>query len=203
MESKLPASRAALAAALLIAAAGCGSSPPSRFYLLAATGEPAVEPERAREQGPFLHVGPVLLPDYLERDQIVTRVAGSRLVLGEYDRWAEPVEKGFMRVLVQVLARELPDAQVVSEPSGPGGPRYRLAVDVLQFDVSADRRARLEVRWSLQDLEQDASIARRATYVRPAGADGYEEAVAALGATIADMARDVASAVRAPRAAGG
>jgi uncharacterized protein len=192
MHSIVPSSRIALAAALLIAATGCGSSAAARFYLLAPAGEPPLEPELVREEGPLLYVGPVRLPGYLARDQIVTRAGSSRLVLGEYDRWAEPVEQGFVRVLVQDLSRELPAMQVVPELSEAGSPGSRLALDVQRFDLGEDRLARLAVRWVFQDREREITVARRAVYVRPAGAEGYDASVAALSATLADLSRDVA-----------
>jgi len=192
MESNTPAAGIALACTLLLA--GCGSTAPSRFYLLAASGDPAREAELVEEDGPLLLVGPVLMPDYLQRDEIVTRAGPSRLVLADYDRWAEPVEQGFLRVLVQDLTRALPGLRVAPELSAQGEPRYALAVSVLRFDLGEDRLARLEVRWTLRERAGGASTARRAIYVRPADGDGYEAAVRALGETIADMSRDVAAA---------
>ena len=58
---------------------------------------------RARPIG----VGPVTVPDYLDRPQIATRSSSSSLQFSEFDRWAEPLEKNLMRVLAD-------------QPLGPG-----------------------------------------------------------------------------------
>jgi uncharacterized protein len=77
----------AISVALLVVLTGCASTPPSRFYTLSAM--PKVLPVNlpADLPGDFsLGVGPVNIPQYLDREQIVTRVGENELVLAEFDR---------------------------------------------------------------------------------------------------------------------
>ena len=53
---------------------GCSwNSSPVHFYVLAASRQTAPAPSTAREPGPTIGVGPITLPRYLERNNIVTR----------------------------------------------------------------------------------------------------------------------------------
>ena len=52
---------------------GCGSTAPSRFYLLTPMVD-STDARPAHEQGLVLGIGPVQLPEYVNRPQIVTRV---------------------------------------------------------------------------------------------------------------------------------
>jgi uncharacterized lipoprotein YmbA len=61
-------------------------------------------------------IGPVTLPKYLDRPQIVTFTSPYALNVVEFDRWAEPLESTFVRVLAENLALLLPRAHVVVSP---------------------------------------------------------------------------------------
>src|SRR5512147_1114381 len=101
---------------------GCGNfSPradPSRFFTLTAIAQPAAPAakESSNPGGVSLGIGPIRLPGYLDRQEIVTRVSPNRMDLSEYDQWAEPLETNFNRVLGQNLAILLPINRLVFFP---------------------------------------------------------------------------------------
>ena len=79
---------------LLLCLATCASSPPSNFYRLT----PAV----AHVPGgptPSLGIGPVDIPEFLNRNALVYTRGGNQLQLAESERWAEPLDDGITRVL--------------------------------------------------------------------------------------------------------
>ena len=84
----------ALVAELLLL--GCGTlsakPDPSRFFTLSALtqNEPNAAKQPSGMPGISLGVGPVTLPGYLVRQEIVVRVARNQLILSEHDRWAVP-----------------------------------------------------------------------------------------------------------------
>ena len=99
-----------LATALLTSA--CASSPPSQFYLLEAAPATATF-SAASTTAPRLGIGAIVLPDYLNRPQIVLRDHGGRLLLRERERWAEPLEDGVRRTLGENLGQLLGAGQEV------------------------------------------------------------------------------------------
>src|SRR5437879_2194311 len=83
--------------ALAIALTGCGPilaprADPAKFYLLTPTADPPSVQTAAVQSsagGFTLGLGPVKLPPYLDRPEVVTRSAPNRLDLSKTDRWGE------------------------------------------------------------------------------------------------------------------
>ena len=65
-------------------------------------------------------VGPVHLPRYLDRPQIITRTKGTDLKLAEFHHWAEPLADTFMRVVSENLSTLVPTDRVYLHPWGVG-----------------------------------------------------------------------------------
>ena len=78
-----------LSLVLLTLLSGCARSTPTRYYLL----ESALEPVKADTLPTRnLRVAQVTVPDYLDRNSIVSRVNGeTELVVSQFHAWAEPV----------------------------------------------------------------------------------------------------------------
>jgi len=137
------------APALLILPAltgGCsGRSAPARFYMLAAVphspvATPSTEPGRAPELG----IGPVTLPRYLERTNIVTR-RGMEMEVAEFDRWAEPLSESVPRAIAANLATLLRTERIVVFPwSNTASIERQIVIDVIRFGqrTPLHRRAR-------------------------------------------------------------
>ena len=88
--------------ALILAA--CGTTHNYRYYTLASV--PAVPDGRAADAGKVPHIlglGPVTIPDYLDRPQIVLRTSRNELVLSENSRWAGSLANDSVRVLEENL----------------------------------------------------------------------------------------------------
>src|ERR671924_270261 len=107
------------------------ASQPSRFYLLSAgPNTDTASPETSGQQGPTIGVGPVTLPRYVDRPQIVTRTGPYEIKLAEFDRWAEALDANFTRVLADNLSLLLPTARVVMSPWPRATPLdYQVTVD--------------------------------------------------------------------------
>lgn len=189
----------ALAAALPLLA-GCmtlGSRPePARYYLL----EPeATTQDPAREPLPAVGVGPVRLPAYLDRREIVTRAGPGRLDVASTDRWAAPLEDLFVGVLAEDLRAAVPAGAVVVWPwSVAAAPEWSVSVEVLRFESEADGTVVLEARWVVAKggvpAKRGATLARE----RRSAPDLAATAVA-LSRSIGALARDLAAAVDASR----
>ena len=76
----------------------------SKIFVLFSPLKAAERQDLDRSGQISLGVGPVRLPGYLDRREIVTRVAQSRFDVSENDRWAEPLDENFTHVLAQNLS---------------------------------------------------------------------------------------------------
>ena len=79
--------------------------------------------------------GPVTVPPYLDRPQIVTRTSRAKLVLADFDQWAGPLADTIARVLSEDLSLLVPMERVVLHPGrGRSTRTTRSSVEAWQFD---------------------------------------------------------------------
>jgi uncharacterized protein len=193
--------RGAVLGASLILLTGClGLQQPSRFYVLGAP--PSAEPASAAvpaEQGPAIGLGPLTLPKYLDRPQLVTRTSPYELKFAEFDRWAEPLEVNFSRVLAENLSVQIPTDHLALFPWPRNTPiDYQVTVNVTEFYGHKDGQSALVAQWSIFKEEgKEALLSRKSRFGASAGTQDYGAMVAAMSQTIADLSREIAGALRA------
>jgi uncharacterized lipoprotein YmbA len=193
-----------LAFCMLLAA--CGGTTPTHFYtlssLMAAPGEamPA-----AAAKNLTVGVGPVTLPEYLNRPQIVTRDGSNRMILADFDSWIEPMDGLFTRTLAEDLSLLLGTDDVVQLPERrPVQLDYRVAVDVMRFDVDSSGNAVLDARWQLsRDDDERLLRAARSTVVEPVKPGDQAAGAQGLSRALGAMSRQIAAAIAADRAGAG
>ena len=184
--------------------AGCGSlSPrpdPSKFFTLSSSF-PTAEVAATNPGGATvaLGIGPIKFPGYLDRQEIVLRTAQNRFEVSENERWAEPLDENFARVLGQNLAALLGTDRIISYPwPGDRKPILRVEIEVLAFEANAAYDAQLSARWVVLDGGTKKSLDLRVSRVtRPARDKSIDGAVAALSEAVGDLSREIADAVRA------
>jgi uncharacterized lipoprotein YmbA len=186
-------------------AAACASSPPTRFYLLSSVDEAPIA-GGAEARAPFVVViGPVSLPDYLDRPQIVTRQGENSLEIASLHRWAGSLQDMIARVLAEDVAARLPRDRIVPFPSARGSELdYRVAVDIGRFDVDDRGEAVLVAGWRVYGRSGRAFVdAGEATARSQAASDGYDDRVAAMSRALGDLGAELARAVLQLEASGG
>jgi len=144
-------------------------------------------------------VGPVMLPKYLDRPQIVTTTKTSELKLAEFDRWAEPLRDNFSRVLTEDLSKALGTDRVAVFPrESAASYDYQIIVTVIRFDGESGGNAVLSVRWSIfGEAGKKELFTKKTDISEPAGAQGYEALVSAQSRAIAELSKEIAGAIKA------
>jgi hypothetical protein len=172
---------------------------PSRFFSLTAIAQPAAlaVKESSNPGGVSLGIGPIRLPGYLDRQEIVTRVSPNQIDLSEYDHWAEPLETNFDRVLGQNLSVLLPVNRLVFFPwETTRSPTYQLEVEVLRFEANAAGDVQLSARWVVLETSKKVALKSGETLLsRQPATKSTDAAVAALSETLADLSREIANAI--------
>jgi len=187
-----------LAVVALLALGAClgPRTDPSAFFLLSS-------PVPAAEGAPVpvsIGLGPVTLPGYLDRPQIVTRLSDDEISLAEADRWAEPLAANLLRTLEENLAKLLPGSSYVGYPwYAADAPDYAVTLDVRRFEADASGAVVLDAIWRLDrgDARVDGGAAR---IEDQADGPGRAAAVAAHSRALAELSREIVAGVR--RAAG-
>ena len=132
--------------------AGCsGISPPAHFYTLQPdlTIAPAAD---ARTLS--IGLGPVDLPDLLNRPQIVVRTNAYSVDRAEFHLWAGDLKDSMLRMLSHQIMHDLGTEHVAIYP----WPRhrvldYQVRIDILRFDGELGGSAALQGTWTLIDGE--------------------------------------------------
>ncbi len=193
----------ALAVAAALGLAACVSlkrTPEARFFTLRSVLGPAEVPPAAARPGSLVGLLPVVLPEHLERPQLVTWSRPGELRIDEYLRWAEPLDEGIARTLAEDLDALLPAHPVVRSPwPAPVVPFCRVRVELRVFGPRESGEVVLEGRWAVLPHGEGRSFVHRSTSLRrplPARAGGDPAAgVEAMSALLADLAREIAPAV--------
>lgn len=188
--------RPAIVLVLWALSAGCASTAPSRFYLL----DPLATPEGAASPAAgdiSIGVGPVKLPGYLERPQIVTRDASPEISVAEFDRWAEPLSENFVRVLGENLSTLLGTDLITVFPwRGTHPLDYRVTVDVTRLDGELGGNAVLSARWAVGGkTDAEPVIVKKTTLTEPVNG-GYEDFVAAHSRLLEALSREIAAEIK-------
>jgi hypothetical protein len=192
------ASLAFLAAVL----AGCGSSPQVHFYTLSSSAAPAGGEAKSAAAIPSIGLGPITLPDVVDRPQLVLRTSTNQVVIAEEHRWAEPLKSEIPRVIAGNLSQLLGVKQVWSYPqSAAETAEIRVLVDVQRFDSASGEAVTIDASWTVQRKSGEPA-AGRSLVREAANGSGHEALAAAHSRALATVSRDIADAIRATDSAG-
>jgi uncharacterized lipoprotein YmbA len=181
----------------LLVVSGCANTPPTRFYVLPTLTNADTAPgTSAVKRDITIGVGPVTLPPYLDRPQIVTRASRARLDLAEFDQWAAPLHDDVSRVLAENLSRLIPTDYVVLAP----WPRttlidYQVTVEVTRFDGGVGNEVVLAARWTIVNADGKELLMRKSRFQAAAAAQDYEAMVTAMSRTLDALSREISATI--------
>lgn len=177
-------------------AAACAQSQPSNFYTLSSLERAA----NAGTDGPAIGVGPVTLPKYLDRPQIVTRSSPNKVELAEFEKWAESLDNIFSRAVADNLGVLLETDQVVVLPRRRNLPLdYQVEINVTQFDTTTDGKTRLSARWILFGKDDKQPLVSREAVIAALTEtpEDFESVVASMSRAVENLSREIARTIKA------
>jgi uncharacterized lipoprotein YmbA len=182
----------ACGALLLLSACLSPREDPTRYFVLSPAGEAAAAP--AEQAGQLVVLGPLHLPDYLLRSEIVRRAGPNQLEPSRVDRWAEPIDRAALRVLCLDLQTLRPGDRVVPFPSDPAAPAaLDIEVSITAFEADAAGLVHLQGSWRVSGAKAAPSKAQHFS-LEHAGGDGETgTAVASMSALLHDLAGAIAA----------
>ena len=186
-------SRPATITALLACTACLGPrEDTSAFFLLS----PAPPQSASAPMTTTVGLGPIALPGYLDRAQMVMRLSDYQIALSESDRWAEPLADNLQRTLEENLAVLLPGASFIAYPWYPSEtPDHAVSITFRRFETNAIGVAVLDATWEL--MTDGTRVDGRATRIEEtAVAPDRASAVAAQSRTLARLSEEIATAIR-------
>jgi uncharacterized protein len=180
--------RTCVCLALVSACAAC-TSPRERLYVLEGSSPDRVEGDC---RGTVV-LGPVTIPEEVDRPQIVVREGTDQLVMSEQERWALPLKQAIPRTLAAQLDRRGSYRFVTTSSAAIGSASAHLSVDITRFEVSRTDGAVVDAHWVYRSAPDDADFAEGDVAARtPVTAAGYDGIVDALRRATDDLAQQIA-----------
>ncbi|HWI38823.1 MAG TPA: PqiC family protein [Burkholderiales bacterium] len=170
---------------LVLVLTACATPPRESFYTLNAP-----EPPAAAADAPSIAVGPVVIPEIVDRPQIVVRLGPNQVQIMEQARWAEPLKAGIARVVAANLAITLGARLAAGRNAGAD---YRVALDIQRFESPADA-VLIEALWTV--TSKDGRQSGRSVARQPIAANDYSSLAAAHSAALAAISKDIAAAIK-------
>jgi len=177
------------------ALAGCGSSPPTRFYILNDIAPSAAVP--AVSNPIAVRVEPLAIAAEVDRPELVTRSGPNRVHVAGSERWAAPLPEQIRRVLSDDLAARLPPGLVANVDEPPSSePRRSLSIAINEFYGDDSCGVSLRASWSLANPH--AQILNGTEQVQiPASTPCSGELPAAMSRALAALADRLATVIAA------
>lgn len=169
---------------------------PSDFYILSV--EPAAMAfEGVPGPGPSIGIGPVILPELLDRPQIVTRSSANEVRLAEYHRWGGELESELVRVLAQNLMSRLRTERMRFHPwPSSQSPDLQVSVRFFRFDGSPGTGVVLTGIWSILDGRRECELQVHNFQIEEStDGPGYGGLVAAMSRGVGRLSDGIAAAV--------
>jgi len=178
---------------------GCVRTKPSKFYRLSAVvSVGSTIPAADAEPDFVVGVGPVKLPQYLDRPHMVTSASGNEYEIHEFDRWAEPLGDNIASVLGEDLSKLLgPDRVTVFPWIDATGIDYQVVVEVISFEGKPGGKVVLNAQWKIIGVKEEKELLRRKSSLSgSAGGEGYDALVAAQSRLLGDLSAEIEQAIQ-------
>lgn len=128
---------------------------PSRFYTLSSLAIAGGGCGSCEGGGRVIGMARVVIPDYLDREKIVTEIQPNELYIAEYQYWAESLRRGITRVMTENLSALMPGATILPTPwQSYGKPDVELRINIIDFKPQMYCcQTLLIVRYSIMDIK--------------------------------------------------
>lgn len=183
---------------LVLAMAACASTESARFYALSSSAGSISESTANNIPGDItIGIGPISIPDYIDRPEIVTRNNQNEMTLAEFDRWAGDLEESVSNIISENLSILLSTDRIAVYPWKGSLPiDYQVEADVVQFDGTLGGSVTLIARWRIiQCSTKELLVMKKSKITESAGAQSYEAMVAAQSRALSNLSREISIAI--------
>jgi uncharacterized lipoprotein YmbA len=190
----------AVAAAALLALAGCASKPDNYYTLASPVAAADAAPSTLGSAAPlYIELAPVAVPERFARPQMVVRQPGGSVQVEvlEQHRWASSFENELRDALASGIAGRLGALDVTKGGRQTSQPVWRIAVQLQQFDAVDGGRVDAGFSWTLRRSDDARTVVCQLNVGEAVGggmdavAQGAQRVTAAAAAA---MARSVSAA---------
>lgn len=181
----------ALLTSLIVAAlSGCGSAPKEHFYTLRAIAE---RDPAAANPAYSVSVGPVTVPELVERQQLVLTRNDNQVEILEQTRWAASLQNIIGHVIASNLTQLTGNPRMaVYSPDTTVDADYHVAVDVLRFESVLGTAASLDAKWTIRTADEQVLKSGRTIISEPTRGQDLTALLTAHDRLLVTLSRDIA-----------
>ena len=168
---------------------------PSEYYVLSPISDANSTSFPDVDKIQVIGVGPITFPKYLNRQQLVRFSGDNEVVVEEFNRWAEPIDQNFTRVLRTNLTRLLPTSYAISYPwKRAMNVRFQVILDIHQFETVSEGSVNLKAHWAIFNIEKDKKleVAHKFSYRKKMDGIDYAKIVAEQSKALEALSKDIA-----------
>ena len=174
---------------LLTACGGAGAN----YYRLNAA---AAAPTGGADSGRSVSIGPVSLPSYIDRAEVVFASGPNEFQIPTNALWTGSLRDNISRTVAADLGQALGSREVRAGLEPGFKPRYRVALDIRQFHGISGQEAILDLSWRIQNGTSGETISRHSgSFREPIIGDGYASLVAAESRLLEQCAGAIAKSL--------
>ena len=177
----------------------CGTSPAAKFYTLTPVAQQKQEKAViGTGSASPIAIGPVEIPEYLDRSEIVTRADQNQLILSEFNLWGGSLKTDVNRVLIENVSHFLAadGIPIVTWKLGITDVQ-RVPIQIVRFDGTPNDSILLKARWAV--IEKDGKnfeFVRESSITVSVKGGNYNSVVAAMSEALGELSKEIASGIK-------
>jgi len=171
---------------------GCAkSSKPVEYYMLDASVGIDNNQTLKGDEGPMIGLGPIRLPEYLDRFQMVVAVSENKYKLIDGHRWAEKLDQNISLALFKTLPSQLGTDRMIRYPwPQRPGVDFQVKIDILELNVDQDGQSQLVAQWSIKSKDKTI-LNKRSTFTAQASTRDIDKMVQAQSECLTKLGQEI------------
>ena len=171
---------------------GCAkSSKPVEYYMLDASVGIDNNQTLKGDEGPMIGLGPIRLPEYLDRFQMVVAVSENKYKLIDGHRWAEKLDQNISLALFKTLPSQLGTDRMIRYPwPQRPGVDFQVKIDILELNIDQDGRSQLVAQWLIKSKDKTI-LNKRSTFTAQASTTDIDKMVQAQSECLTKLGQEI------------
>jgi uncharacterized lipoprotein YmbA len=171
---------------------GCAkSSKPVEYYMLDASVGIDNNQTLKGDEGPMIGLGPIRLPEYLDRFQMVVAVSENKYKLIDGHRWAEKLDQNISLALFKTLPSQLGTDRMIRYPwPQRPGVDFQVKIDILELNVDENGQSQLVAQWAIKSKDKTI-LNKRSAFTAQASTTDIDKMVQAQSECLTKLGQEI------------
>lgn len=172
------------------------SSKPVEYYMLDASVGIDNNQTLKGDEGPMIGLGPIRLPEYLDRFQMVVAVSENKYKLIDGHRWAEKLDQNISLALFKTLPAQLGTDRMIRYPwPQRPGVDFQIKIDILELNIDEKGQSQLIAQWSIKSKDETI-LNKRSSFTAQASTTDIDKMVKAQSECLTKLGREIVSSLK-------